>query len=90
MAKLKERWDFRVAADADRLVRQAADSTDRTLTDFVVEAAVGEAERLLADRSRFVLDADRWRAFVDLLDRAPQDNPGLAKLFAKPSVFTSA
>jgi uncharacterized protein (DUF1778 family) len=88
MAKVKERWDFRVDPDTDRLVRQAARTAERTLTDFVVDAAVVEAERLLADRREFALAAEQWERFVSLLDRAPQDNPGLAKLFSKPSVFS--
>ena len=89
MAKVKERWDFRVASETDQLVRQAAETADQTLTDFVVDAAVVEAERVLADRTQFVLDAERWGRFVELLDRPPQDNPGLAKLFSTPSVFTT-
>lgn len=89
MAKVKERWDFRVASETDRLVRQAAETADRTLTDFVVDAAVVEAERVLADRTHFVLDAEQWDRFVELLDRPPQDKPGLEKLFSKPSVFTA-
>jgi uncharacterized protein (DUF1778 family) len=89
MARPKERWDFRVDPDAARLVREAAQSSDRTLTDFVVNAAVIEAERLLADRTVFVLDARRWEQFVDALDRSPQKKPGLDKLFARPSVFNA-
>ena len=89
MASTKERWDFRVAPETDRLVREAAESSDRTLTDFVVDAAVIEAERVLADRLEFVLDAEQWNRFVELLDRSPQDNPGFEKLFSKPSIFTS-
>jgi uncharacterized protein (DUF1778 family) len=85
--KVKERWDFRVASETDELVRQAAATADRTLTDFVVDAAVVEAERVLADRTQFVLEAEQWDRFVELLDRAPQDNPGLEKLFSKPNVF---
>jgi uncharacterized protein (DUF1778 family) len=80
-------WNFRVDSETDRLVRQAAQSAERTLTDFVVDAAVAEAERLLADRRDFVLEAERWEEFVTLLDRSPQDNPGLEKLFSEPSVF---
>lgn len=87
VAKVKERWDFRVDPDTDRLVRQAAQTAERTLTDFVVDAAVGEAERLLADRREFHLDAGQWERFVALLDRSPQDNPGLHKLFSRPSIF---
>jgi len=90
MAKVKERWDFRVDPETDRVVRQAAQTAERTLTDFVVDAAVVEAERLLADRREFVLDGEHWDRFVELLDRSPQDNPGLEKLFATPSVFSAA
>lgn len=90
MAKIKERWDFRVASETDRLVREAAETTDRTLTDFVIGAAVVEAERVLADRTQFVLDSEEWNRFVELLDRPPQDNPGLKRLFSKPSIFTDA
>jgi uncharacterized protein (DUF1778 family) len=89
MARIKERWDFRVASEADQLVRQAAETADRTLTDFVVDAAILEAERVLADRTRFVLETEQWDRFVELLERSPQDKPGLEKLFAKPSVFTT-
>jgi uncharacterized protein (DUF1778 family) len=90
MARTKERWDFRVAPETDRLVRQAAEAAERTLTDFVVDAAVLEAERLLADRTQFVLEAAQWERFVELLDRSPQENLGLEKLFSKPGVFTGA
>ncbi len=55
----------------------------------VVDAAVVAAERVLADRREFVLDAEQWERFVEVLDRPPQENPGLAKLFSKPSVFTA-
>jgi len=89
MAKVKERWDFRVASETDELVRQAAETAARTLTDFVVDAALVEAERVLADRTHFVLGTEQWNRFVELLDRPPQDKPGLEKLFSKPSVFAA-
>lgn len=88
VARIKERWDFRVEPDTDRLVRQAAASSQRTLTDFVVDAAVLEAERLLADRTDFLLPPEQWERFVSLLDRSPRENPGLERLFSRPSVFS--
>ncbi len=81
------RWNLRVAADANTLVRQAALARHQNLTDFVIEAALGEAERVLADRTSFPLDETQWNEFVDLLDRPVRENPGLSKLFAKPNVF---
>ena len=86
-ARATDRWDFRVATNADELVRRAADVSQRTLTDFVVGAAVVEADRVLGDRTRFVLERDEWTRFVEVLDRPPRENPGLARLFSKPSVF---
>jgi uncharacterized protein (DUF1778 family) len=49
---------------------------DGTLTDFVVDAAVVEAERVLADRTQFVLGAEQWERFVELLDRRRRTNRG--------------
>ena len=83
----ESRWNLRVADDTDSLVRRAAEETQRNLTEFVVDAAVAEAERTLADRTRFVLDEERWASFVEALDQPVRDNPGLAKLFSKPTVF---
>ena len=86
-ARATDRWEFRVAADADEFVRRAADVSRRTLTEFVVGAAVVEADRVLGDRTRFALEDEEWMRFVEVLDRPPQENPGLARLFSKPSVF---
>jgi uncharacterized protein (DUF1778 family) len=90
MATTKDRWDFRVSAETDRLVRHAAETADRTLTDFVVDAAVIQAERVLADRTRFELAPEQWARFVEILDRPPMDNPGLEQLFSQSSVFSDA
>ncbi len=82
-----ERWTFRVSAQADDRVRRAADMAHRSLTAFVVDAAVIEAERVLADRTHFALGQEAWAEFSEALDRPAQSIPALAELFAKPSVF---
>lgn len=87
MPQANERWDFRVASRTDTLVRRAADATDRTLTEFVVDAAASEAERILADRTQFALGPEQWARFTEILDRPPQENPRLRKLFSRPSAF---
>jgi uncharacterized protein (DUF1778 family) len=88
-AVMAKRWDFWVTPETDRLVRQAAATAERSLTEFVIGAAVLEAERLLADRTHLVLDAKEWSSFAELLDRAPRDSRGLERLFSKPSVFAA-
>jgi uncharacterized protein (DUF1778 family) len=81
------RWNLRIGSRTDSLVRRAASERDQSLTDFVVESALNQAEHVLADRTRFELGEEQWRAFTELLDRPVRDNPGLAKLFSTPSVF---
>jgi len=83
----ESRWNIRVADETDSLVRKAAEETDRNLTEFVVDAATAEAERTLADRTRFVLADEQWASFVEALDRPVREDPGLAKLFSKSTVF---
>jgi uncharacterized protein (DUF1778 family) len=81
------RWNLRVAPQADEIVRDAASRSHRTLSDFVLQAAVAEAERVLADRTRFELDEASWDRFVELIERPAQENERLAALLARPSVF---
>jgi uncharacterized protein (DUF1778 family) len=88
MAERKDtRWTLRVAEPADRVVRAAASASHRNLTDFVVGAAIGEAERVLGDRTRFTLDESRWSEFVALLDRPTRSPERLTKLFSTKSAF---
>lgn len=82
-----DRWSFRVATESDQIVRQAAAESQRNLSEFVLQAAVVEAERVLADRTRFKLGRPAWEEFRALLDRPAQKNPRLAELFEKQSVF---
>ena len=78
------RLNLRVAPADDALLRQAAELTGETLSEFVVESARERAERLVADRTRFVLDAEEWSAFCEALDRPAEVNPALRELFERP------
>jgi uncharacterized protein (DUF1778 family) len=81
------RWNVRVAESENALVRAASEWTDTSFTGFVRRAAVSEARRILADRTRFELDQADWHEFNELLDRPPQVPAGLRELHSKPSVF---
>lgn len=81
------RWDLRVAESEDALVRAASDMAETSYTSFVRSAAVSEAHRILADRTRFELENPDWEKFTELLDRPARVPDGLRDLFAKPSVF---
>jgi uncharacterized protein (DUF1778 family) len=81
------RWNFRVAESEDALVRAASEWADTNFTSFVRRAAVSEARRVLADRTRFELGQADWRELNALLDRPPRVPAGLRTLFSKPGVF---
>ncbi len=75
--------NLRVAARDDVLLRQAADLAGESLSEFLVESGRERAERLLADRTRFVLSEDDWAAFAEALDRPAQADPALVELFRR-------
>ena len=59
---------MRMSAQQRRTIAAAAAALDRSETDFMLEASVHEAERVLADRRWFVVDADAWKSFNAMLD----------------------
>jgi uncharacterized protein (DUF1778 family) len=81
------RWNLRVEASEDALVRAASDLWETSYSNFVRAAAVSEARRVLADRTEFSIDAERWAEFTRLLDRPPRVPSGLRHLYSQPSVF---
>lgn len=81
------RINLRASARQEQLLRHAAAATDRTMTDFVLESAVVEAERVLADRRWFLIDDERWDEFQRLLDQPARELPKLRSLLAEASPF---
>lgn len=82
-----ERINVRATSRQEQLLRRAAEVTDRSMTDFILEAASVEAERILADRRWFVADEEQWDEFVRLLDVPLASTSKLARLAARPSPF---
>jgi uncharacterized protein (DUF1778 family) len=79
-----QRVHLRVAASDDELFRTAAAAAHESLSEFLVESGRERADRLLADRIRFVLSPAQWRAFTTALDRPPREIPELVELFRRP------
>jgi uncharacterized protein (DUF1778 family) len=85
VAEMKtQRVHLRVAASDDELFRNAAAATHESLSEFLVESGRERAERVLADRTRFVLSAPQWRAFTAALDRPAREVPAVVELFRRP------
>ncbi|HXB63989.1 MAG TPA: DUF1778 domain-containing protein [Solirubrobacteraceae bacterium] len=84
MAEVKtRRVNLRVAERDDNLFRRAAEVAEESLSEFLVEGGRERAERLLADRTQFVLSEEQWAAFTAALNRPAQANPELIELFRR-------
>ena len=81
-----ERLDMRVSPEERTLFEEAAAASGCSLADFLRASAVTAAQALLADRTQFVLPAERWAAFSAAIDREPRDLPRLAAFLARPPV----
>ena len=81
------RIELRTTAAAKRLLQRAAAATGKTVTDFVLEAGLGAAERALLDRQLFRLDEPTWREFLRVLDRPVTRKSRLKRLLAEKSVL---
>ena len=85
-----EKLDLRLSRYAKQTLQAAAQAARKSVSEFVLDTALSEAEERLADRTIFMLDAERWDAFVAALDAPPHRHPRLERLFRDPSVFDPA
>lgn len=84
-----QRLNVRISSRQEQLIRYAAATTDRTLTDFLVDSAVERAERILADRRWFVATPEQWDEFQRLLDAPLPSTAKFRKLAQMESPFNN-
>jgi len=82
-----ERLEVRTTKDERSLIDRAAAEQGTGLTEFVVSNLTVAAQRVLADRSDFVLDAEAADAWEAVNRRRPRELPGLRRLMERPSPF---
>lgn len=82
-----EKLDLRLSKSAKQTLQAAARFARKSVSEFVLETALNEAEEKLADRQIFTLDEKKWQAFITALDTPPQRKARLERLFREPSVF---
>ncbi len=82
-----EKLDLRLSRAAKQTLQAAASASRKSVSEFVLDTALGEAEERLADRHVFTLDRKKWEAFVAALDTPPRSHSRLERLFNEPSVF---
>ena len=83
----EDRLELRLEPANRRLLDEAAAASAMSTSAFVLSHATAAAQQVLADRTTFVLPAERWDAFVELLARGELPMPGLAAFLSGPGVL---
>ncbi len=74
-----ERIDLRTTLAVKALLKEAAEASHKSVSEFIIEASLNQARQTLADRRLFKLDDKAWKEFKEILDRPVQANPRLKK-----------
>lgn len=79
--------NIRVKAQQRRLIEHAAVATDKTVSDFVRDAAVHEAKNALLDQTTIYFNDEAWEAFTEALDAPPEANSRLRDLMSRKPIW---
>jgi uncharacterized protein (DUF1778 family) len=82
-----EKLDIRITPEAKQILQQAAKQRHTTISQFVLESALDSASTVLAERSRLILNAEQWEAFMVALDAPPRHHPRMERLLNEPSIL---
>ena len=86
LSKTRDRAiNIRTSEDQRALIDRAAELTGKSRSDFMVESATQEAERVLLDRTFFALDEDAFTRFEELLKRPLPASEELRALLRTPA-----
>jgi uncharacterized protein (DUF1778 family) len=82
---LTGRLNFRLTADQERALRQAAAITGQSVSGFVLASAVEHAHQVLERANHIVVSAAAFDRFVAELDKPAEVVPELVALFKRRS-----
>lgn len=82
-ADTKGSINLRIETHTRQLIDDAAAILGKTRTEFMIESARRQAIDVLLDQRLFVLDADRYDAFMYALDNPPAPGPKLRSLLRR-------
>ncbi|MHB8885327.1 MAG: type II toxin-antitoxin system TacA family antitoxin [Methylovirgula sp.] len=75
--------NLRIETHTRQLIDDAAAILGKTRTEFMIESARRQAIDVLLDQRLFVLDFDRYDAFMHALDNPPAPGPKLRSLLRR-------
>lgn len=82
-----ERIEVRATPQDRALIDRAVASMNTDLTSFVMSNLTVAANRVLADRTEFMLDDEGRTMWEEVNSRPPRDVDGLRALMERPTLF---
>lgn len=82
-ATRQDRIHLRVNSRLKRTMERAAAYSDKTLTDFITEAAKEKAEAVVREQEVITLTPEAWEEFQRLLLDPPEPNEKLKEALAE-------
>jgi uncharacterized protein (DUF1778 family) len=79
----KRSINLRIEAHTRQLIDDAAAILGKTRTEFMIESARRQAIDVLLDQRLFMLDSERYDAFMHALDNPPAPGPKLRSLLRR-------
>ena len=80
MATAAANMQLRLKIEDKKRIKRGADLSGVTTSQFVLRAALKEAEQIEASQSNFALNGNQFNAFMAALDSPPTPNKALNKL----------
>ena len=81
------RINLRATDRQEKLIRTGAETAGLSVTNFILDSACLQAERVLADKHEFIASPKQWKSFVEALERPARIKPELARLFSETAVL---
>ena len=83
----RSKIEIRTTPAQKQIIERAAQTEGVNVTAFIFSRVLPEAERVLGDRSLFVLNQTSWDNLGSILNRPAKPNAKLKKLLAAPSML---
>jgi uncharacterized protein (DUF1778 family) len=81
------RREFRLSAEDDQLISEAAALSGVSFTGFVLDEALARAREIVDAHRTITLPEDAYRRFLEALDAPPERNPALVELAERATRF---
>ena len=83
----EERLHIRVSDRQKQLLSEAARARHVSTSQFVIQASLDAAGKVVADQTAITLSPEQWESFQQRLDEPPKSIPALRELFRRPEPF---